>query len=331
MPEICLYAQVHQPYRLRRFRVFDVGIGAPWFDDDLNRRIIQRVARTCYLPANRLLTDLIRRSHGEFRLALSITGTTIELMADWAPEALESFQELVATGGVELLGETWYHSLADLADRDEYCAQVRQHARAMQRWFGVEPRVFRNTELICSDQLASEIPALRFGGGDWEGWPLTADRYAEWVAGSPDETVNLYLDYETFGEHHRQETGVLEFLQHLPGECRRRGIGFTQPGRLAAGPARTRLSFACPTSGADEDRVSSAWPGNRIQQAAHERLYALRSLVLASGDTGVIEGWRRLTSRDHLHYMCATHGSPTATCIGPSAPGRAHTTRSWHT
>lgn len=350
MPDICLYAQVHQPWRLRRFRVFDIGTGTPWFDDELNRRIIQRVARKCYIPANRLLTRLIRESRGDFRLALSITGTAIEQMEAWAPEALQSFQELVATGGVELLGETSHHSLAGLADHGEFRAQVRQHTRLIQRWFSQAPRVFRNTELIYADALASEIQSLgfqgvmvegaahvldwrspnfvyesaaapglrilprnyqlsddvgfRFSRQDWDAWPVTAEKYAGWVAGAQGDTVNLYVDYETFGEHQWEETGIFEFLRHLPQECLRRGVGFTQPGLLAGRPPRGRLSFPSPTSWADTERDTSAWLGNRIQQAAHERLYQLRPAVMATCDTGIVDAWRRLTTSDHVYYMC---------------------------
>ena len=350
MPPICLYAQVHQPFRLRRFRLFDIGHGAEWFDGDLNRRIVERVARKCYIPANRLMTELIRSSKGDFRLALSITGTVIEQMAQWVPEALESFQELVATGGVELLGETYYHSLSGLVDHDEFRAQVRQHSRAMQRWFGQRPIVFRNTELIYSDELAPVIQSLgfrgvmvegarqvlewrspnhvygsatapglrllprnfqlsddvgfRFSQREWDGWPVTADKYAAWVAGSPGDVVNLYVDYETFGEHQWAETGIFDFLRHLPGECRRHGVGFLHPRQVAEWPVRAALPYLRPTSWADLERDTSAWLGNRIQQSAHQRLHELRKGVMATGDAGLVDAWRKLTTSDHVYYMC---------------------------
>jgi len=350
MPDICLYAQVHQPYRLRRYRLFDIGTDVSYFDDELNRRIMQRVAQKCYIPTNRLLTDLIRQSDGRFRMALSLSGTLMEQLVQWAPEALESFQTLVDTGGVELLGETYYHSLAGLADREEFRAQVRQHRRTIERWFDRRPTVFRNTELIYWDDLAPDIAALgyqgvlvegashvldwrspnyvyeaaaapglrllprnyqlsddvgfRFSQRDWDGWPVTAEKYAGWVAGSTGDMVNVFLDYETFGEHQWAETGIFDFLRHLPGECRRCGVGFVQPAELAARPARASLCFDRPTSWADVERDTSAWLGNRIQLAAHERLYALKPAVLASGDAVRLADWRRLTTSDHVYYMC---------------------------
>ena len=350
MPDICFYAQVHQPYRLRRFRLFDIGTGGDYFDDELNRTVLRRVADKCYVPANRLLTRLIRESDGRFRLALSLSGTVLEQLERWAPDALASFQELVATGGVELLGETYYHSLASLADPEEFATQVALHGDAIMRHFGVRPTVFRNTELIFSDALAPVIqrmgfraalvegadyvlqwrsanfvydsaaaPGLRllprnyrlsddvgfrFSNRDWAGWPLTADRYAAWVSASPGDSLHLFIDYETFGEHQWADTGIFEFLAHLPEACFRRGIGCVQPSTLAARQPVAPLSFVRPTSWADVERDVTAWLGNRIQHATHDRLYRLGHLVRAIGTPAQLEQWRRLTTSDHLYYMC---------------------------
>src|SRR5712691_9061515 len=162
MPDVSIYCQVHQPYRLRRFRVLDVGRGHDYFDDAANRSIVQRVAAKCYVPSSRLLADLIRRSDGGFRFALSLSGVLVEQLAAYAPEALVSFRELVATGGVELLGETYYHSLSALVDAYEFRAQLLLYGRIIEREFGVRPQVFRNTELIYSDALAPLIADLGF-------------------------------------------------------------------------------------------------------------------------------------------------------------------------
>jgi len=350
MPDICLYAQVHQPYRLAQFRVFDIGSGRDPFDDETNRRILRRVADKCYLPTNRLLGDLIRRSDGRFRLALSLSGVFLEQCAEWAPDVLESFQQLVATGGVELLGETYYHSLASLADPVEFRAQVQLHSAALRRWFGVRPRVFRNTELIYWDGLGPEISRLGFHGAmvegadhvlewrspnhvyeaasapglrliprnyqlsddvgfrfskrEWDGWPVTADKYADWIAASPGDSMHLFVDYETFGEHQWEDTGIFDFLAHLPEECARRGIGFVSPSTLAGRRPVSSLAFPRPTSWADLERDTTAWLGNAIQDAAHERLYAMRGTLIEANRPELLDTWRRLTTSDHVYYMC---------------------------
>lgn len=349
MRDICIYAQVHQPWRLRNLRYFDIGTGASVFDDATNQRILRRVADKCYLPANRLLTELIRGSDRRFRIALSLSGTLMEQLELWAPDALESFQELVATGGVELLGETSHHSLAALANRDEFRSQVSAHSALIERLFGVRPFVFRNTELIYWDDLAPDIAAMgfagvlvegadhvldwrspnfvyesascpglrllprnyrlsddvgfRFANRDWAGWPLTADRYADWLAASSGESMHLFVDYETFGEHQWEETGIFSFLRHLPQACAERGLRFVHPRELALRDPVGALSFPRPTSWADTDRDVSAWLGNRIQHAAHERLYELEPAVRAA-DPALQQRWRRLTTSDHVYYMC---------------------------
>jgi alpha-amylase len=350
MPDLCMYAQVHQPYRLGRYRVFDIGNGSDYFDAALNRRILRRVADKCYLPANRLLTELIRKSGGAFRIAMSLSGVLLEQLERDAPDALESFQALVATGGVELLGETYYHSLAALRDADEFREQVGLHRDAIHRCFGVRPTVFRNTELIYSDAIgplvarlgyvgmlvegadgilagrsanavyrAASAPDLRllprnyrlsddvgfrFANRDWAGWPLTADRWVDWIGASGGSSVHVFLDYETFGEHQWADTGIFDFLRHLPAALERHGVACVHPSALAARVPSGTLSYPVPTSWADEERDTSAWLGNRIQRAAHERLYRLADAVKAAGDPALLEAWLRLGTSDQYYYMC---------------------------
>lgn len=350
MRDICMYCQVHQPYRLRRYRLFDIGTGVDYFDDEGNRRILRKVADKCYLPTNRLLKQLIDRSDGRFRIALSMSGTVLEQLTHTAPETLESFEALVSTGSVELLAETYHHSLAALRDIDEFEEQVILHRPAVERRFGQRPVVFRNTELIYSDVVApiiarmgfrgvlvegaehilgwrspnyvyeaasapglrllsrsyrlSDDVGFRFSNREWRGWPLTADRYATWIAASPGDSVHLFLDYQTFGEHQWADTGIFAFLAHLPDECDRRGLQFVHPSQLAQRTPVGALSFPDPTSWADVDRGVTAWLGNGLQHAAQDRLYRLREQVFLSGDSKKIDQWRRLTTSDHLYYMC---------------------------
>lgn len=350
MADICLYAQVHQPFRLRRYRVFDIGTGLDYFDDEVNAGILRRVAEKCYLPTNRLLAELIRRSDGRFKLALSLSGTLLDQLALYSPKALASFQDLVDTGGVEILGETYYHSLAGLADRAEFIEQVARHRKLVERTFARRPHVFRNTELIYWDGIAPTVlelgfrgmlvegadhvlgwrsanhvyaattaPALRllprnyqlsddvgfrFSQRSWQGWPLTAPKYADWLARNQGESLNLFLDYETFGEHQWAETGIFDFLGHLPEECFRRGLRFVHPSDLARQVPISQLSFPRPTSWADQERDTTAWLGNRLQDAAHGRLYRLGRSLRDLGDPALLDQWRLLTTSDHVYYMC---------------------------
>lgn len=349
MSNVCLYFQVHQPFRMRRYTVFDIGANGRYFDDAKNREIMQRVTQKCYLPANRALRDVIARQE-DFKVAFSITGTALEQFAEYAPAVMDSFEELAATGAVEFLSETSHHSLASLFDEGEFVRQVRMHQQLIKERFKQRPTVFRNTELMYDNKTAklaqdlgfrgvlaegaerilggrspnavyapanarhvrvllknyrlSDDIAFRFGDKSWGGYPLTAKKYASWVAASQGECVNLFLDYETFGEHKWEETGIFSFLKQLPQELARKGVGFRWPSELARNDPAGMLDVPEPVSWADTDRDSSAWLGNRIQRLAAERLYALRKDVFATGDKALIESWRRLSTSDHVYYMC---------------------------
>jgi alpha-amylase len=352
MPSVCFYFEVHQPYRVRPYDVFQVGRHHDYFDDKLNREVMQKVARKCYLPANAAMLRLIERHKGKFRVAYSITGVALEQMRAYAPEAIESFRKLVATGAVELLAETYYHSLASQYDLDEFREQVAMHTRLMQQVFGVTPRVFRNTELIYDDQLGREVAALgyrgmlsegpddvldwrspnfvyraaetdlplllknyrlsddiafRFSNRGWSDYPLTADKFARWVHQLSDSgnTVNLFMDYETFGEHHWPETGIFEFLEHLPSAVLAHPAwAFRTPSEvIGTYPPIAPLSFPRTASWADVARDMSAWNGNDMQARALSRIYALGARIKRRNNPALLALWRKLTTSDHFYYM----------------------------
>jgi alpha-amylase len=157
--------------------------------------------------------------------------------------------------------------------------------------------------LLKNYRLSDDI-AFRFGDKHWKEWPVTATKFANWVAPILGDSINLFMDYETFGEHQWADTGIFNFLRHLPGELRKKGIAFQTPSEAARHEPKDELDVHAPISWADIERDTSAWLGNRMQTAAAEQLYALRAEVLASGDDKLIEDWRRLTTSDHFYYMC---------------------------
>ena len=359
MTSVVFYFQVHQPYRLERFTTFDVGKGRRFWDDELNRAVMERVAERCYVPMNQVLLDAIERTSGAFRCSFSISGTALQQMEDWAPEALESFQRLAATGAVEILGETSMHSLAALVDVREFRAQARSHAARIEELFGKRPTTFRNTELITDEIIARSVEGLgyrtllaegadkllagrspqfvwrprgcehlrlllrsyvpsddiayRFSNKGWDAYPLMADAFArgldELQEGS--DFVGLFMDYETFGEHQWEETGIFDFMAALPEQILANPrFDFATPGELAdeAEPVG-ELSYPRAFSWADEERDLSAWLGNPMQRAAHEALYALAPAVRDSGRADLLLDWRRLTTSDHVYYMATKQHS----------------------
>jgi alpha-amylase len=358
MPAVCFYLQVHQPYRLRRYSYFDVEKATTYFDENLNRSIMEGVATRCYLPTNERLLRMLREHEGAFKVAFSISGTAIEQMRQYAPEALESFRALAATGNVEFLGETYHHSLASLYDREEFESQVLLHAECVEREFGQRPRVFRNTELIYNDEIGQRAGELGFRGvlaegvSDVLGWrsphfvyrvpgattktllrsfklsddiafrfthrdsndsqSLTPDRFAtslHALSGNAD-VVGLFLDYETFGEHHRKETGILDFLEALPRHTilQREWKFLTPSEAIRLFSPVSELSFSRTTSWADTERDVSAWCGNMMQRAALGEVYNTDKLYaeceLSAPDMALArETWRRLQTSDHFYYM----------------------------
>ncbi|HSW98686.1 MAG TPA: glycoside hydrolase family 57 protein [Candidatus Saccharimonadales bacterium] len=354
---IVLYLHVHQPYRVRHYTIFDAGVDhryfdAPYDDRESNERTMHKVAEKSYIPTNRRLLELLN-AHPEFKLSLSITGTAIEQMEAWAPEALQSFKDLCATGRVEIVGETYHHSLAFFYSREEFEAQVKMHADKVRGIFGQTPTVFRNTELAYNNDLAywadkagykgilaegwdrvlgwrspnfvyqptytdnirllmknyklSDDIAFRFGDRSWAGWPLTADKFAHWLNSSGDATnFDLFMDYETFGEHQWESTGIFDFLAHLPNEwLKTPGNTFmTVSEAVDSFEPVDRVDVPHTITWADTERDLSAWLGNSMQASAIDALYALEQKIKDTGDLDLIEDFRKLTTSDHFYYMC---------------------------
>jgi len=354
MASVCLYFQVHQPFRLRRYSVFDLD--SNYFDDHRNADICRKVATKCYLPANQCILDLIQRHGGRFRVAYSLTGVVLEQFETYAPQVIESFQRLAATGCVEFLAETYYHSLAFLYSREEFNAQVALHQAKIRALFGCQATTFRNTELIYNNEVAqaaqqlgfaailaegadhvlgykspnqvyravglpirvllknyklSDDIAFRFSNRAWVEWPLTPEKYVTWINREANNgaVVNLFMDYETFGEHQWADTGILEFLAKMPDEVLRGGShSFKTPGELST-QQEPEDEFNCPylISWADTERDLSAWLGNAMQSNALQELYALEDAVKTKGDERLLADWRRLQTADHFYYMCTKY------------------------
>jgi alpha-amylase len=354
---IVLYLHVHQPYRIRHYTIFDAAVRHDYFNADYdaqtsNERIMHEVAEKSYLPTNRKLLELLN-ANPSFRLSLSITGTVIEQLEKWAPEALQSFKDLAETGRVEIVGETYHHSLAFFYSRSEFEAQVAMHRQKVEEVFHLTPKVFRNTELAYNNDIAywadkagykgvlaegwdavlgwrspnfvyrptytenirllmknyklSDDIAFRFGDKNWSEWPLTADKFSHWLNSDHEATnFNLFMDYETFGEHQWSESGIFDFLHHLPEQwLKTPGNTFmTVSEAIDAFEPKDQVDVPQTVTWADTERDLSAWLGNSLQQQSINALYDLEKNILATGDLSLIEDWRCLQTSDHFYYMC---------------------------
>jgi alpha-amylase len=356
---ITLYLHVHQPLRVREYSVFDTSVDHNYFVDPdplsgrNNEKIFRKVADKSYQPMNALLEKLLHQ-HEDFKVSLSITGTFIEQAEQWAPDVIESFKRLVDTGRVEIVSETYHHSLAFFYSRTEFEKQVEMHRDKIRELFGVETTVFRNTELAYNDQLAqwadgygfkgilaegwdpvldwrspnfvyqpegtenialllknyrlSDDLAFRFSNKSWQEWPLTADKYTEWASESIKDQplINLFMDYETFGEHQWADTGIFTFFEEFVDRWLQNpeNTFYTVSGAIEANEPAGVLSMPSTVTWADSERDLTAWMGNSMQQEALTHLYALEKDILRTEDAELIADWRKLQTSDHAYYMC---------------------------
>ena len=358
---IVLYLHVHQPWRVRNYDIFDVASKHNYFSesaspDQDNELIFHKIANKSYKPMNRLLEKLLN-DHPDFKVSLSITGTFIEQAEQFDPGILDSFRRLVGTGRVEILSETYHHSLAFFYDRNEFEAQVERHRQKIREVFGVETRVFRNTELAYNNELAkwaddhgfngiiaegwddvlgwrspnyvyrpvntgnikllmknyrlSDDIAFRFSDRGWADWPLTADKYHRWASTALEDAplLNLFMDYETFGEHQWAEDGIFEFFEQFVRHWVSRPDQkfYTISEAIEANEPQGEISVTQTVTWADSERDLSAWLGNNLQHEAMKYIYDMTERVLRTGDGQLIDDWRKLQTADHVYYMSTKH------------------------
>ncbi|PMP67861.1 MAG: alpha-amylase [Thermodesulfobacterium geofontis] len=357
---IIFYFQVHQPFRISKYKIFDIKDLVVYFDEELNKYIFNKVSERCYLPANNLFKELIEASDGRFKISFSITGTFIEQAKKYRPDVYESFLDLVKTGGVELLNETYYHSLSSIFDLNEFLEQVKEHEELIKREFGFIPTVFRNTELIYFDKLSdillslpqiktvliegadkilkgesplyprisynhahllllkhyklSDDIAFRFSDKAWDQYPLTAEKYVSWVKNltliereGKNLYLNLFMDYETFGEHQWKESGIFEFIKRvIELLLKEKDIVFLLPSEVnyTLNYKPKTISVPEPTSWADIERDLSAWLSNSLQWNAMKTCYELLKKAKEKERKDLIPILKKLTTSDHFYYMC---------------------------
>jgi alpha-amylase len=361
MTSVCMYFQIHQPFRLRWFWPNGEpkdGLEDHYFDSGLNEWTFHKVAKKCYWPATNNIMANIDRLKGQnrkFKVSYSLSGCILEQMERWDSDLLELFRQLGDSGCVEFICETQYHSLASLFDyREEFIEQVKGHRRMVKDYLGQTPKVFRNTELLYHDTIAKEIEGLGFNaimtegierilegwkspnfvytrnGGElkvllrnyklsddvgyrfsakwWPGWPLSAEKYADWLSWSSEDTINIFMDYETFGEHQWEDTGIFYFLDALPHKVlEKANLQFNTPSEVADmyyPRGEIKVPWYETVSWADMERDASAWLGNHMQHLNFSRLKEMEQDVRASGRDDFMRVWKLFQISDHYYYMC---------------------------
>jgi len=351
---ICIYFQIHHPERLRKYQFFDIGKKHNYFDNYANRSELEDLAENCYLPANTLLLDLIKKYEGKFKVAFSISGSAIDQLEMHTPEVIRSFQELAQTGQVEFLAETYSHSLASLSeDTDEFELQVKRHSAAIKELFGKKPVTFRNTSLIYSDKIGKRVAdlgfktmltdgakhvlgwkspnfvyknaldenlnlllknsklsddiAIRFSDRNWSEYPLTSEKYVDWVSHSLQDTevLNLFMNYEVIGHYNRAESGIFDFLRYFIQQIAENpNYQFLLPKEVTKKhTAKDILPVPYPISWTDEERDITSWLGNELQKEAFTELFKIQPLVKKKKNAELNEDYSRLQASEHFYFM----------------------------
>ena len=351
---ICIYFQIHHPERLRKYQFFDIGKKHNYFDNYANRSELEDLAENCYLPANALLLDLIKKYEGKFKVAFSISGSAIDQLEMHTPEIIRSFQEIAQTGQVEFLAETYSHSLASLSeDTDEFELQVKRHSAAIKELFGKKPVTFRNTSLIYSDKIGKRVAdlgfktmltdgakhvlgwkspnfvyknaldenlnlllknsklsddiAIRFSDRNWSEYPLTSEKYADWVSHSLQDTevLNLFMNYEVIGHYNRAESGIFDFLRYFIQQIAENpNYQFLLPKEVTKKhTAKDILPVPYPISWTDEERDITSWLGNELQKEAFTELFKIQPLVKKKKNAELNEDYSRLQASEHFYFM----------------------------
>ena len=351
---ICIYFQIHHPERLRKYQFFDIGKKHNYFDNYANRSELEDLAENCYLPANALLLDLIKKYEGKFKVAFSISGSAIDQLEMHTPEVIRSFQELAQTGQVEFLAETYSHSLASLSeDTDEFELQVKRHSAAIKELFGKKPVTFRNTSLIYSDKIGKRVAdlgfktiltdgakhvlgwkspnfvyknaldenlnlllknsklsddiAIRFSDKNWSEYPLTSEKYVDWVSHSLQDTevLNLFMNYEVIGHYNHAESGIFDFLRYFIQQIAENpNYQFLLPKEVTKKhTAKDILPVPYPISWTDEERDITSWLGNELQKEAFTELFKIQPLVKKKKNAELNEDYSRLQASEHFYFM----------------------------
>lgn len=361
MKSICFNFEIHQPFRLKHYRFFDIGKDHYYFDDFLNDDIVTRVAHNSYIPTCEALLRMVNSSEGRFRCSIAVSGLAFEQFEHYVPELIDLFKKLADTGCVEFVAQPFSYGLASLADPEEFAEQVAATNSILRSRLGIEPKVIRNTELIYDDDLAPQLVemgfkgvltegakhilgwkspnyvytaasapklklllrnaklsddiAFRFSDTSWSEFPLTADKYLNWIASTPaeEQIVNIFLNMETFGDLHPATTGIFQFLEALPRFAAEHGIEFITPSQAVSKIKSVGdLSVVHPISSAGEERDTSSWLGNRLQNEAFDKLYAQAERVHECDNRALKRDWQYLQACDHFFYMSTRR--PAAFC-----------------
>ena len=329
MRTICLYFEIHQIIHLKRYRFFDIGNDHYYYDDYANETGMNEVAERSYIPALNTLIEMAKNSGGAFKVALSISGVALEQLEIHAPAVIDLLHQLNETGCCEFLCEPYSHGLSSLANEDCFREEVLRQRDKMKQMFGKEPKVFRNSSLIYSDEIGGLVASMgfkgmltegakhvlgwksphyvyRFSNSEWAEYPLFADKYINWIDALPQEeqVINIFMELSSLGMAQPLSSNILEFLKALPECAKAKGITFSTPTEIVTKlKSVSQLNVAYPMSWVDEERDTSCWLGNVMQREAFNKLYSVAERVHLCDDRRIKQDWDYLQASNNFRFM----------------------------
>ncbi|MFI3327690.1 MAG: alpha-amylase [Rikenellaceae bacterium] len=348
MKSITLHFQLHQPWRLKKYRFFNIGNDHNYLDDRLNRSIIERMASTCYLPLNAILLSLITAAKGAFRCSFSISGVAVEQFRIYAPEVLNSFRALARTGCVEFVAESYSHSLSSLCGGSEFEDDVRRHVALMEQEFGYCSRTLCNTELLYNDVVGDRVSRMGFdtmiadGSCELLEWRSAnylysnsinndlklilrngalSDDFANHRLFVPDlvnqhgELINLFVDMNNFNS----ATAFDSVRSTVAAILESDELSFDSISE-ASSRLRSVASVSSPHLISLRGSGVVDLLGNELQDESFVKMHAMYSSVSQLDSADFSNAWSILRSSDHLYYM-ATKWLTASTADSSSAGG----------
>lgn len=339
MKSIVFNLQIHQPYRLREFQVFEIASTSPIFNNSLNRDVIKELAEKSYLPTNRYFLELLK-SNKNFKLNLSFSGTALEQFEEFFPEVIKSFQNIVNTGRVEILGETYYHSFSSFYSVEEFREQALMHKKKIQRIFGVTPVTFRNSEYLFNKEIIPVLKELDYKNllldhtsknfseininsigecddlaiirkneslsnhftRDWQD-NIKAKDFCKKITSEEGEEISICVPYELFA--HKDNKKILSFISEFSKELEKSKIKTQTAEFICFNAVKNKIEIESQIRIAKD--IKPYWFGNNLQLKALDKLYSLEKSIKELDDRELLEAWRKLQSSDHIYYMALKH------------------------
>jgi len=335
MVDLCLFFRVSEFNRLNNYRVYDIGKNQNYFDEKFIEDTISQTGYDVYINLNNYLAELFDKHQDKFKIVFSINGITLEHMKKYAPFVLDSFVQLVKRGNVEFVLEPYYNSLSSIYSKDEFEYQIVKQNEAIKDFFGVEPKIFRDSGFVFSNDLvdlysqlgikevilssnkklsSNENENFVFGSSKGDLKLLfenkqfsnellnlkdivSVSNLADRVVNDDGQIVSLFVDYKQLGDSNLEYFG--DFVSKIINE----GSCFIFPTQIMSNVSIVEQIDVPNLISSHKSSSVKHILGNRLQESAQEKLYEIEKMLKDHNDENILENWRRLSSIKNCFWM----------------------------